>query len=107
MYVRFPPSPMNVEDLPKERGVDVSNETARFRWYWFGPIFAAEIRKRRIEDVKSSRRCGHPDEVFVKINSEIHYLWRIVDQPMVPRHTALVWVSVAFTPSGIRTNSSA
>lgn len=42
-------------------------------------MFAAEIRKRRIEDMRSSRWRWHFDEMFVKINGETHYLWRAVD----------------------------
>src|SRR5210317_461212 len=79
LYVRFPLSLRNVEDLLHERGVDVSHETVRFWWHRFGPLFAAEIRKRRIESMKSSRWRWHLDEMFVKINGEKHYLWRAVD----------------------------
>ncbi|CUH40865.1 Transposase IS66 family protein [Jannaschia seosinensis] len=79
MYVRFPLSLRNVEDLLHERGVDVSHETVRFWWHRFGPMFAGEIRKRRIEGMKSSRWRWHLDEMFVKINGEQHYLWRAVD----------------------------
>jgi len=79
LYVRFPLSLRNVEDLLHERGVDVSHETVRYWWHRFGPKFAAEIRKRRIEGMKSSRWRWHVDEVFVKINGETHYLWRAVD----------------------------
>ncbi len=42
-------------------------------------MFAAEIRKRRIEAMRSSRWRWHLDEIFVKINGETHYLWRAVD----------------------------
>ena len=42
-------------------------------------MFAAEIRKRRIAGMKSSRRRWQLDEMFVKINGERHYLWRAVD----------------------------
>ncbi len=42
-------------------------------------LFASEIRKRRIESMKSSRWRWHLDEVFVKINAQTHYLWRAVD----------------------------
>ena len=42
-------------------------------------MFASEIRKRRIEGMKSSRWRWHLDEMFVKINGEQHYLWRAVD----------------------------
>jgi putative transposase len=79
MYVRFPLSLRNVEDLLHERGIDVSHETVRFWWLRFGPMFASEIRNRRIEGMRSSRWRGHLDEVFVKINGETHYLWRAVD----------------------------
>ena len=79
LYVRFPLSLRNVEDLLHERGIDVSHETVRFWWHRFGPMFAAEIRKRRIEGMRSSRWRWHLDEVFVKINGETHYLWRAVD----------------------------
>ena len=79
LYVRFPLSLRNVEDLLHERGIDVSHETVRYWWLRFGPMFAAEIRKRRIEAMKSSRWRWHLDEMFVKINGEQHYLWRAVD----------------------------
>lgn len=79
MYVRFPLSLRNVEDLLHERGIDVSHETIRYWWQKFGPMFASEIRKRRIEGMKSSRWKWHLDEIFVKINGERRYLWRAVD----------------------------
>ena len=79
LYVRFPLSLRNVEDLLHERGIDVSHESVRYWWHRFGPMFAAEIRKRRIEDMKSSRWRWHLDEMFVKINGERYYLWRAVD----------------------------
>ena len=79
MYVRFPLSLRNVEDLLHERGIDISHETVRLWWNRFGPMFAAEIRKRRVQGMQSSRWRWHLDEVFVKINGERHYLWRSVD----------------------------
>ncbi len=42
-------------------------------------MFASEIRKRRVEGMKSSKWRWHLDEMFVKINGERHYLWRAVD----------------------------
>ncbi len=80
MYVRFPLSLRNVEDLLPERGIDVSHETVRFWWNRFGPIFAAEIRKSRVRRTRAySSWQWHLDEVFVKINGDTHYLWRAVD----------------------------
>ena len=55
MYIRFPLSLRNVEDLLFERGIDICNETVRHRWNRFGPMFAAHIRRQRI-----SRMCGFP-----------------------------------------------
>ncbi len=79
MYVRFPLSLRQVEDLLHERGIDISHETVRAWWNRFGPMFAAEIRKRRIRHRSFSRWRWHLDEVFVRINGETYYLWRAVD----------------------------
>jgi putative transposase len=80
LYVRFPLSLRNVEDLLHERGIDISHETVRFWWNRFGPIFAAEIRRRRVDRMRAfSNWRWHVDELFVKINGERHYLWRAVD----------------------------
>jgi putative transposase len=48
MYVRYPLSLRNVEDLLAERGIDICHETVRLWWNRFGPIFAAEIRRKRV-----------------------------------------------------------
>ena len=80
LYVRFPLSLRNVEDLLHERGIDISHETVRYWWNRFGPIFAAEIRRKRVQQMRAySNWQWHLDEVFVKINGETHYLWRAVD----------------------------
>ena len=80
MYVRFPLSLRNVEDLLHERGIDICHETVRYWWNRFGPIFAKEIRKKRMHPISNhSNWRWHLDEVFVKINGETHYLWRAVD----------------------------
>jgi len=79
MYIRFPLSLRNVQDLLHERGIDITHETIRFWWNRFGPMFAAQIRKRRVASLKFSNWTWHLDEVFVKINGELHYLWRAVD----------------------------
>lgn len=62
-----------------ERGVDISHETPRIWWNRFGPRFAAEIRKRRIQNRSFSAWRWHLDEVFLRINGEPRYLWRAVD----------------------------
>ena len=80
MYVRYPLSLRNVEDLLHERGIDICYETVR-KWVdRFGPMFASEIRKRRVEAMRQHTHWKwHLDEVYVKINGEMHYLWRAVD----------------------------
>ena len=62
MYIRFPLSLRNVGDLLHERGIDICHETVRFWWHRFGPMFAAEIRKRRVEGMRSSHWRWHLDE---------------------------------------------
>ncbi len=79
MYIRYPLSLRQVEDLLFERGIDICHETVRFWWNRFRPMFASEIKKRRIHHRSFSRWRWHLDEVFVRINGEIHYLWRAVD----------------------------
>jgi len=72
MYVRFPLSLRNVEDLLHERGVEICHETVGFWWNRFGPIFAAEIRRKRVQQMRAySNWQWHLDEVFVKINGEL------------------------------------
>ena len=78
LYIRYPLSLRQVEDLLFERGVDICHETVGFWWNRFGPMFAAEIRKRRVNHRLFSQWRWHLDEVFVRINGEMHYLWRAV-----------------------------
>src|SRR5690242_9262187 len=80
MYVQYPLSLRNVEDLLAERGIDISHETVRFWWNRFGPMFAAEIRKKRVAHMRGYPQWRfHFDEVFVKVNGKLCYLWRAVD----------------------------
>lgn len=80
MYVRFPLSLRNVEDLLFERGIDLCHETVRHWWNRFGPIFAADIRRQRVSRMRGFRHWRwHLDEMYVKLNGEMVYLWRAVD----------------------------
>lgn len=80
MYVRFPLSLRDVEDLLFERGIDICHETVRLWWTRFGPLFASEIRKQRSSRLRGYRQWRwHLDEMYVKIGGEMHYLWRAVD----------------------------
>lgn len=102
MYVRFPLSLRNVEDLLHERGIEDSHEAARYWWHRFGPLFAAEIKKRRIAGMKSSRWRWHLDEMIVKINGVNHYLWRAVDQGVICGCRYSSSIPVAFIAGGIQ-----
>ena len=80
MYVKYPLSLRNVEDLLFERGIDICHETVRLWWNRFGPMFAAEIRRKRVDRMRAHTHWRwHLDEVYVKINGEMRYLWRAVD----------------------------
>ena len=80
MYVRYPLSLRNVEDLLFERGIDICHETVRLWWNRFGPMFAGEIRNKRVQAMRQHTHWRwHLDEVCVRINGEMHYLWRAID----------------------------
>ena len=75
LYLRFTLSFRDVEDLLAERGIMVSYETVR-RWVnHFGPKIAADLRKRR----PKPHTTWHLDEVYLKIDGRLVYLWRAVD----------------------------
>src|ERR1700733_7039996 len=74
LYLRFTLSFRDVEDLLAEREITVSYETVR-RWVnRFGPIIGAHLRKRR----PKPHATRHLDEVYVKIDGRMVYLWRAV-----------------------------
>jgi putative transposase len=76
LYFRFCLSFRDVQEMMMERGVEVSYEAIRLWTLKFGAEYARSIRHRQ-------GRCGdtwHLDEVFLKINGELVYLWRAVDQ---------------------------
>src|SRR5258706_8344682 len=76
LYFRFALSFRDVEEILAMRGVSLSYETVREWCLKFGQTYANGLRRR-------SPRPGdrwHFDEVFLKINGRIHYLWRAVDQ---------------------------
>ena len=75
LYLRFTLSLRDVEDLLAERGITVSYESIR-RWInHFGPMIAAGLRGRR----PKPHTCWHLDEVYLKIDGRMVYLWRAVD----------------------------
>ena len=75
LYLRFTLSLRDVEDLLAERGVVVSYETVR-RWVnHFGPMIAADLRKRR----PKPHPTWHLVEVYLKVDGRMVYVWRAVD----------------------------
>ena len=67
MYVKYPLSLRNVEDLLAERGIDLCHETVRFWWNRFGPMFAAEIRRKRV-----NRMRAYTLQKFSAVHASVH-----------------------------------
>lgn len=91
MYVRFPLSLRNVEDLLFERGRDLCHETVRFWWNRFGPMFASEIRRRRVDRMRSLPHVLGIDRVSMRDVSPIdaqRVQQRVYDR--LPRDRVLV-----------------
>jgi putative transposase len=76
LYYRFPLSYRDVEELLAERGIVLTVETLRQWCRTFGQQYANQLRRRRAQTGDK----WHLDEVFLKINGKLHYLWRAVDQ---------------------------
>ena len=75
LYHRFPLSFREVEELMLTRGVVVSYETIRQWCAKFGQVYANRLRRRQARPGDK----WHLDEVFIRINGTIYYLWRAVD----------------------------
>lgn len=78
MYVQYPLSLGNVEGLIFERGYDLCRETVHMWWNRFGPMFASQIRKKRVSCMRGllqwvARRDVREGEC------EMVCLWRAVD----------------------------
>jgi putative transposase len=76
LYHRFTLSFRYIEELLAARGINVSYETVRNWCLKFGKQYSSQSRKKRgqLGDM------WYLDEVFIKINGVLHYLWRAVDQ---------------------------
>lgn len=75
LYFRFTLSLRDVEELLAQRGIEVSYETIRCWAMKFGPLIAANLRRRR--PLPTGR--WHLDEMAVKIGGRSMWLWRAVD----------------------------
>lgn len=74
-YLASPLSSRQVLELLAERGIDVSHRTILTWAQVFGPLLAAELRRRR----RVGRRW-FVDEVFLFRKGEKRYLYRAVDE---------------------------
>jgi hypothetical protein len=89
LYHRFTLSFRDVEDLLAERGL-ASYEMVR-RWVnHFGPMIAADLRKRR----QKPHMTWHLDEVYLKIDGRMVYLWRAV---MLRARFSMCWSNPSAT----------
>jgi len=76
LYFSFALSFRDVEEMLAMGGVTLSYETVREWCLKFGQTYANGLRRK-------APRPGdrwHLDEVFLKFNERLHYLWRAVDQ---------------------------
>jgi len=76
LYHRFNPSSRDIEDLMAERGIAVSYEAIRLWCIKFGSKYAKRLPHR----LQGYGDIFFIDEVFVKIEGKLQYLWRAVDQ---------------------------
>jgi hypothetical protein len=84
MYVRFPLSLRNVEDLLHERGVDVSHETVRFWWNRFGPMFAIRDCEKKTQPCRNSSQSTLQSRTISTSNAiSIHALISSLTVPLL------------------------
>ena len=75
-YCRYQLSYRNVEEMMKERGLDVAHSTV-FRWV---QRYAPEINKRERQHLKMSGTSYRGDETYIKVGKSCKYLYRAVDK---------------------------
>ncbi|MCI0755841.1 IS6 family transposase [Teichococcus vastitatis] len=76
LYHVFSLSLRDVELILAERGITATYESIRQWCHRFGAEFARKLRRRRPKPGDT----WHLDEVYLRINGALHYLWRAVDQ---------------------------
>ena len=75
LYFRFTLSVRDGEELLAQRGIEASREAVRCWVNKFGPLIAANLRRRRLPPTG----LWHLDEMVVRIGGRRMYLWRAVD----------------------------
>jgi len=71
----FPLSLRQVEDLLHERGIDIGHETIRAWWNRFGPMFAAEIKKKRSASMRRMPQWRELPKDFPPRSTVYNYFW--------------------------------
>ncbi len=90
MYIRYPLSLRQVEDLLFERGIDLCHETVRFWWNRFGPMFAAEIRSRRVHHRSYSLWRWQLDGLMARhITSGAPWIMKVRCSRYLPRNAVI------------------
>ena len=72
-YVRFPLSLRNFADLLFERGIDIWHATVRLWWIRFGPLFASEIRRKRVSSMRGFRLGRSGNRAIIYLFGPSHY----------------------------------
>ena len=75
-YCRYQLSYRDVEEMMRERGLDVDHSTI-FRWV---QRYAPEINKRIRQHLKMSGTSYRVDETYIKVGKACKYLYRAVDK---------------------------
>jgi IS6 family transposase len=75
-YCRYQLSYRDVEEMMKERGLNVDHSTV-FRWV---QRYAPEINKRMRQHLKMSGTSYRVDETYIKVGKTCKYLYRAVDK---------------------------
>ncbi|MCA1636358.1 MAG: IS6 family transposase [Acidobacteria bacterium] len=76
LYCRYQLSYRDVEEMMKERGLDVDHSTV-FRWV---QRYAPEINKRIRQHLKMTGTSYRVDETYIKVGKSCKYLYRAVDK---------------------------
>ena len=69
LYYRFSLSYRDIELMMAERGLNLTYESIRYWCLKFGHLYAKQMRKRKVWG-----DTWHLDEVFCRINGQVHYL---------------------------------
>src|SRR5438270_5250829 len=89
-YCRFQLSYRDVEEMMRERGLDVDHSTV-FRWV---QRYAPEINKRIRQHLKMSGISYRVDETYIKVGKTCKYLYRAVDKEGQTIESVAAWTTL-------------